>query len=114
MEEDNSQPKVEQAFAITPFKMISTATNDNYVEKIDAYNYEKSIGSQFKQAWNSLYSIFGNDEQDQPRQDNPQRKSSVLKEEDMRFTVEIYEKLLYAQSKHHGVTIKTMTRVIST
>lgn len=111
LEEDNSQPKPEQTFTDTPFKMISTAVNDSYVEKIDAYNYEKSLGSQFKHAWNSLYSLFGNDQQDPRDQSSLPKGDSRLREEDLRFPVETFEKLLYADSKNHGVTIKTMTKV---
>lgn len=93
--------------------MITTSKNDKYVDKIDALNYEKSLGTQFKQAWTSLASMWGQDEaNDKYRQASPKPKSSqIKKEKDLTFAIEVYEQLLYAKSKNHGVTIKTMTKV---
>jgi hypothetical protein len=93
--------------------MITTSKNDKYVGKIDAMNYEKSLGTQFKQAWTSFTAMWGGDDaSERPRPASPAPKASQLKKEkDLVFPIEVFEQLLYAKSKNHGVTIKTMTRV---
>ena len=100
-------------FTETPFKLIKSSLNDAFVDKIDASNYEKSIQSQFKNAWHSFANFFGPEEGQQspePIKREPiTKKDQIEKNKD--FIIKTYESLLYAKSKSHGVTIKTMTKV---
>jgi hypothetical protein len=94
--------------------MISTSKNDKFVDNIDALNYEKSLGTQFKHAWNSIANLWGNDDvSEKSRQMNQAAHNRVKQEKDAAFPIEVFDQLLYAKSKNHGVTIKTMTKVCS-
>lgn len=101
----------------TPFKIITSAENDKFIDKLDITNYEKSMGSEFKNAWQAFTSFFGAEEgpvqqvSRTPRELKlPPKIDHIDKEKG--FLIETYEALLYAKSKSHGVSIKTMTRVV--
>lgn len=92
----------------SPFRLIPTAHHDAYIESIRVEKYEKSLQNQLKSVWKDLGSIFsdvtapGNPAQDRQRY---QRKV------DSQFLVKILNYLLDAPNKHHGVTVKTITRI---
>lgn len=119
LEDDHADSKIEAENIETPFKMITTTVNDSFIDKIDVMNFEKSLQSQFKNAWNSFTSLFGNDESKPKtasvrrdpvvRQETTPKSASLQKDKD--FLISTYESLVYAKSKAHGVTIKTMTKV---
>lgn len=99
----------------TPFNMIPTHVHDHFLDGIDILNFEKSVQSQIKTVWNSLGSMFSSDSNDRSLTSNQadiERRAQQKLEEKM-FPVETYCQLVGAQDKNHGVTIKTMTRVIS-
>lgn len=68
-----------------------------------------------KNAWSSFTSFFGGEESTNypsPQKKEPsQRKEKENLNRDKDFLVQTYESLLYAKTKSHGVTIKTMTKV---
>lgn len=109
--------KPENGIIETPFKIITSAENDKFIDKLDIVNYEKSMGSEFKNAWQAFTSFFGAEEgpvqqvSRTPRELKlPPKIDHIDKEKD--FLIETYEALLNAKTKSHGVTIKTMTRVV--
>ena len=128
--EDKVTPKLESKTRskgtlplITPYHLIPTTAHDNFIESVDAANYEKSIQTQLKSAWASFGSLFSSDENSnakrvvtKPIHPGISEMSHAAvgdnsKKIDLNYLVHVYSHLLAATNMQHGVTIKTMTQV---
>lgn len=115
LETDKSSIGDLRGFSTTPFQRISTARNDRYLEKIDPATYEQSIGTQFKQAWDSFLNIWSTEDTSNTPLSPPPEQTSIQKsaQADATFSIRVFETLLSATSKDHGVTLNTMAKVVS-
>ena len=64
-----------------PFKLITAAEHDEYLNTVDAESYEKSIQTQLKTAWYDFTNLFGKDgdQEGQARMSQKRSDESRLK-----------------------------------